>query len=375
MVNGPVFISGEAQAYPPDILGRFKLPELGGMTDFPGRKDLAGFLKRTENVTRDLARFGLELFDLEPWDVFFICFLTLDRVMHFVWRYTDPNDPTYPGRNPLEDSIKQAFMLYDSIVGSFMERLAEDQALLVASDHGHGMRPPKALFVNEALRREGLLKTKQSRIPGVNPVALVERAKSTFLRSMQRLDLEDLVYRIAALIPKERRKRLKTSAYAVSRHGSVAWVSDVGGGTSFSGIEISRSALEEAARGRGRAAGPDTGTGVGDYEEVRDRVIRLVTSLKDKAGLPLVLWARRREEVFTGRNADKYPDVVFELAPGYGIDRTLFCGLTGITSTHKKVSGGHTQYGSLLVYGTDRVPREPVAHITSVYPLINQILK
>jgi len=361
MVNGPVFVSGEAQAYPPEIIGRFKLPELGGMADFPGRKDLAGFLKRTEGVTRDLARFGFELFDLEPWDVFFICFLTLDRVMHFVWRYTDPEDPTYPGRNPLEDSIKQAFMLYDSIVGAFMERLAKDQALLVVSDHGHGMRPPRALFVNEALRREGLLKTKQSRFPGVNSVALIERAKSTFLRSMQRLDLEDLVYRIAALIPKERRKRLKTSAYAVSRQGSVAWVSDVGGGTSFSGVEISRAALEEA--------------GAGNYEEVRDRIIRLVTSLRDKAGSPLVLWAKRREEVFTGRNADKYPDVLFELVPGYSIDRTLFCGLTGITSTHKKVSGGHTKYGSLLVYGTDRVPREPVAHITSVYPLIDQILK
>lgn len=365
MVNGPVFISGEAQAYPPDLIGRFKLPELGGMSDFPGRKDLAGFLKRTESVTRDLARFGLELFELEPWDVFFICFLTLDRVMHFVWRYTDPKDPTYPGRNPLEDSIRQAFMLYDSIVGDFMARLGQDQALLVVSDHGHGMRPPRALFVNEALRREGLLKTKPSRVPGVNTAALVEQAKSIFLRSMQRLDLEDLVYRLAALIPKERRRELKTSAHAVSRQGSVAWVSEVGGGTSFGGVEISRTALAEAPQG----------AGAGDYEEVRTRIILLLTSLKDKAGSPLVLWARRREEVFTGRNADKYPDVVFELAAGYSVDRTLFCGLTGIASTHKKVSGGHTQYGSLLVYGTDRVPREPVAHITSVYPLINQILK
>ena len=360
MVNGPVFVSGDAQAFPPDILERFRLPELGGMADFPGRKDLEGFLARTEDVTRDLARFGLELFDLEPWDVFFLCFLTLDRVMHFVWRYTDPADPTYPGPNPLEDSIKRAFVLFDSIVGDFLARLGKDQALVVVSDHGHGMRPPRALFVNEALRLAGLLKTKQSRVPALSPVAWVERAKSVFLRTMQRLDLEDQVYRIAALIPKKRRKALKTSAYAVRREGSVAWVSEVGGGTSFSGVEISRDALAQGAPG--------------DYEVTRDRIIGILTSLRDKRGAALVKWARRREEVFTGRNADKYPDVVFELVPGYGVDRTLFCGLTGITSTHKKVSGGHTPYGTLLVYGTDRVPAERTAHITSVYGLINRIL-
>ena len=365
MVNGPVFISGEVQAYPEDILTRFKLPELGGMTDFPDRKDLADFLERTEQVTRDLARFGLELFALEEWDVFFICFLTLDRVMHFLWRYTDPSDPTYPGKNPLEDSIKRFFVVFDSIVGDFVSRLAADQALLVVSDHGHGMRPPKALFVNEILRREGLLKTKQGQVPGLNPVAIVERAKNSFLRVMQRLDLEDLVYRIAALIPKEKRKSLKTSAYAVVRDGSTAWVSDIGGGTSFSGIEINRSALDPAEAGKA-------------YEELRDRIIRLLLSLKDQTkdqtGASLVGWAKRREDVFTGRNVDKYPDVVFELVEGYSVDRTLFCGLTGMTSTHKKVSGGHTQYGSLLLYGSPKVPSKRDFHITSVYGLINEIL-
>ena len=87
MVNGPVFITGEVQAQPPDILERYAIPELGGMTDFPRKSDLPDFIKRTEFVTRDLARFGLELLELEEWDLFFLSFLTLDRVMHFLWRY------------------------------------------------------------------------------------------------------------------------------------------------------------------------------------------------------------------------------------------------------------------------------------------------
>jgi len=354
MVNGPVFVSGEAQSYPPDLLGRFKVPELGGMADFPDRKDLGGFLARTEAVTRDLARYGLELFALEEWDVFFICFLTLDRVMHFMWRYTDPSDPTYPGKNPFEDSIKRFFVLLDSILGDFMAKLSSSQALVVISDHGHGMRPPRALFTNEMLRREGLLKTRRGQVPGVNTVALTEKCKSAFLRTMQRLDLEDLVYRIARMIPKEKRKSLKTSAYAVEREASDAWTSDIGGGTSFSGFEVRK---KDAA----------------NYEQVRDRLISLLVSAKDDKGRPVVKWAKRREDAFDGPNAAKYPDVVFELAEGYGVDRTLFCGMTGIISTHKKISGGHSKFGAILLHNSPVRPEADQVHITSVCGLIEKI--
>ena len=354
MVNGPVFISGEAQAYPPEALDRFKVPELGGMTDFPDRKDLAGFLERTETATRDLARYGLDLLALEEWDVFFICFLTLDRVMHFMWRYTDPTDPTYPGKNPFEDSIKRFFLVFDSILGDFMARLSPDQALLVASDHGHGMRPPRAVFTNEILRRDGLLKTRQGQVPGVNTVAIVEKAKNAFLKTMQRLDLEDLVYRIARMIPKEKRKSLKTSAYAVLRDESDAWTSDVGGGTSFGGFEVAKR---------------ESGT----YEAIRDRLIALLRSARDEAGGPVVKWVERREKAFDGPNAAKYPDVVFELAEGYGVDRTLFCGTTGVVPTHKKISGGHSKFGTILLYNAPLRPDGNQVHITSVCGMIERI--
>ncbi len=357
MVNGPVFITGEAQSHPPGIIGKFDIPELGGMADFPGKKDLAGFLERTEQVTRDQARFGLELMALEEWDVFFLCFLTLDRVMHFLWRYTDPDDPTYPGPNPLEESIKDFFLMFDSVVGDFIDRLSPEQALLIVSDHGHGMRPVKAFYVNEILRKEGLLRTRSGGVPGVNPVALIEKAKNAFLRIMQRLDLEDQVYRIASLIPKEKRKQLKSSSYAVDSGASKAWVSEVGGGTSFGGIEINRALL-----GSDRKA----------YETLRDRLIDLIRSEADEDGTVVARWVKRREEVFTGRNIEKYPDVLFDLREEYGVDRTVFCGTFGMSSTHKKVSGGHSRYGTLMLYRGASTPADTRPHISSVFDLIRQ---
>jgi predicted AlkP superfamily phosphohydrolase/phosphomutase len=358
MVNGPVFVTGEAQAYPPEILSQYDLPELGGMVDFPGKKDLPRFLERTVEVTRDQARFGLELMAVERWDVFFLCFLTLDRIMHFLWRYTDPSDPTYPGPNPFQESIRESFRMFDSIVGDVLDRLDQEQTLLVVSDHGHAMRPARVLYVNEILRREGLLKTRRSRIPLLDPVAALEKAKTAFLRSMQRLDLEDTVYRIASLIPKERRKQLKTSSYAVTREGSTAWVSEVGGGTPFGGIEISMEACK--AEGKG-------------YEDLRDRLITILSSVTDKDGSSIAKWVKRREDVFEGRNVEKYPDVVFELRDEYGVDRTLFCGTTGITSTHKKVSGGHSKHGTLMLYNSQVKPPEAEPHISQVFGLIQEI--
>lgn len=359
MVNGPVFITGEVQAEPPDILKRFKVPELGGMTDFPSKSELKAFIERTEFVTSDLARFGLELMDLDEWDLFFVSFLTLDRVMHYLWRYMDPDDPTYPGSNEFEGAIKNSFVLFDNIIGQYMERLSPDQALLIVSDHGHGMRPPNAVFINEVLRSEGYLASRQGAAGPLSPVAMVERAKNAFLTVMQRLDLEDWVYRIAHIIPKERRKSLKSSSYATSKDASMAWASDLGGGTSFSGIEMNRPLIEASGH---------------DYEDLRDKLIALLLSLTDKDGDEVVLYARRREEAFTGESVDKYPDVVFELKDTYGVDRTLFCGTLGMTTTHKKVSGGHAQFGVFMLHNSGRPLPERDMRISEVFPTVLEVL-
>jgi predicted AlkP superfamily phosphohydrolase/phosphomutase len=282
--------------------------------------------------------------------------------MHFLWRYTDPGDPTYPGPNRFENSIKDSFRMFDAIVGKFMEHLSPGQSLLIVSDHGHSMRPIKALHVNEMLRKGGLLTVRKGQVPGLNAVALIEKTKSAFLQLMHKLDLEDQVYRIASLIPKEKRRQLKTSSYAVERESSTAWVSEVGGGTSFGGIEINRSLVGPAGK---------------DYEALRDRLITMLGEAVDSAGSPIADWVKRREEVFSGGNVEKYPDVIFELHGDYGVDRTLFCGTVGRSSTHKKVSGGHSKFGALMLYNgplPDALAGTGQVHISSVFSLIQQTL-
>ncbi len=358
MVNGPVFITGEVQAYPESIAREYRLPEMGGMTDFPDKKSLPQFVERTEKVTLELAEFGIKLFDLERWDLYFICFLTLDRVMHFLWRYHDKNDPTYPGENPLQDSIKNFFKLFDSIIGEYMRRLADDQVLMVVSDHGHGMRPPKAFFPNEVLRKARLLKPSKSPMLGSTSVMLTERLKNLFLNLMQKLDLEDQVYKIASVIPRKHRKKLKTSSYAIDLSESLCWTSEIGGGTSFGGIVINSSKLPSRDQ----------------YESLRQKVIDLMKEVRDREGNQVVGWIKKREQAFKGEAADKYPDLVFELSEGYGVDRSIFCGITGSSATHKKVSGGHTKNGVLMLSFKPDFTLDGEIEISDVFPLILKIL-
>ncbi|MGQ9603656.1 MAG: alkaline phosphatase family protein [bacterium] len=358
MANGPVFVTGEVQVYPESIMKKYQLPEMGGMTDFPGRRNLQQFIERTEKVTLDLADFGIKLFQLEKWDLYFICFLTLDRVMHFLWRYYDKNDPTYPGENPFQDSIKNFFRLFDSIIGQYLNRLDDNQVLMVISDHGHGIRPPKALFTNEVLRKAGLLNPSRSPMLGTTSVILTERLKNLFLNMMQRLNLEDQVYKIASIIPRKHRKKLKTSSYAIDHSRSLCWTSEIGGGTSFGGIVINR--IRVAQRDQ--------------YENLRQKVVDLIANIKDNEGKQVVEWIRRREEVFEGEAAERYPDIVFELSSGYGIDRSLYCGIIGSSTTHKKVSGGHAKNGVLMLSEKPYFKIDPQPQISDVFNVILRIL-
>ena len=140
MVSGPVFEGGETTAHPSDILKCYQPPPLGGFVDFPKQAELGDFAARTKYLTKELARYGLQLLEKTPWDFFFICFLTIDRIQHFFWRYWDEADPTYPGLSQHSLVIPSFYKLYDDIFGQFKRAIGEDVSLLLISDHGHGRR-------------------------------------------------------------------------------------------------------------------------------------------------------------------------------------------------------------------------------------------
>jgi len=332
MVSGPVFEGGETTAYPEDILKRYKFPPLGGMVDFPEKNGLPDFIERTASLTEELGRVALEIYRDQMPDLFFLTFLTLDRIKHFLWRYTDEGDRYYPGENSFKNAIKRFYVLFDRIVGDFMHNLYEDTVLLIISDHGHRRRCTKSLNLNEILRRKGYIKTSG----GIK--SLIERAKVSTLNILSRYDLEDWIYRIAKVVPN--RKALKKSTYLIKESTTSVKLSNLCGANPYGGIDVSGDDQKE-------------------YEQLRERLVRELESVNDEYGGDIIKWIKKREDVYRGKNEHKLPDLLFELDEDYGIGWDFYTSPVTDNYTHKKISGGHKREG-LVITNTHNLGQRPL---------------
>lgn len=352
MVSGPVFEGGATSTYPDGLLNKYKFPPLGGMVDFPDEKELNEFLNRTKDTTQQLADAGLRIYkDLNP-DLFFLTFLTLDRVKHFLWRFTDEGDVFYPGKNPLEDAIRDFYLIFDNIIGKFKESLPEDTVLMVISDHGHRKRCTKSLNLNEILRTKGYLAISGNGVKGTLK-KIIEKAKVVTLTTMSKYGLHDWIYKVAKIIPN--RKALKKSTYLIDKEGSSVTLSNLCGANPFGGVDI-------------RAAGHE------EYEKLRDNIISELMSLNETFGENIVRWARRREQIYRGKYEKRLPDILFELDGEYGVGMDLFTPPITPNYTHKKISGGHKIEAVLIAHSKNSDIKD-IKRPTSIIGLSDYILK
>ncbi|HEU4658599.1 MAG TPA: alkaline phosphatase family protein [Capillimicrobium sp.] len=316
MVSGPVFVDGtlSVTGAAPDELP--EAPELGGIVTFPTRDTIGPFVEETLAETRAQAEFGLELLQRDSVDLFFMNILTIDRLQHFVWRFIDPTDPTYPGPNDHEDSALRGYQAIDEIAARFEEH----GHVVILSDHGHGMRCRRMLYVDEVLRRAGLVAVPESPTARLKSYVL-ERAKKSVLRTVYEIGREEEAYKLARRLPN--RKSLKYSSFSSSESRSTARVSRTFGRNQHSGVEVLHDTPENrAAVRRALEAVRDPQTGEGVFE-----------------------WIHDREDVVDGARIDRYPEILFRMKDGYGVDFGLYGGLFGPDVNHRRISGGHKRDG------------------------------
>jgi hypothetical protein len=344
MISGPVFVdAGGPSIRPPEAADGLHLPQLGGIVDFPTPETMADFLERTLEVTREQADFGISLLERTRPDLFFVNVLTIDRVQHFLWRYADPSDPTYAG-GELADGVRRAYHATDELIARFVEA-AGGGRVVVLSDHGHGQRPARMLYVDELLRRNGLFSTGGVR-KSTKTFAL-ERTKRAVLGAAYLLRREHEAYRLAKRVPGK--KALKTASYARDDR-SVASVSRAFGRNSAGGITIS-----------------DAITGA-ERERVALRICALLREVTAPDGSLACEWARPREDLFTGPAAAVYPDVLFQLRRGIGVDFGVFGPLFAPDKMHRRVSGGHLPDG-VFAAGDTGLPFVP-ERLDQIYELV-----
>ncbi len=86
-----------------------------------------------------------------------------DRVQHMYWRYAEEGHPAAPegAEDPrFEDAIREHYEKNDALIGRVMDRLREDDVLIVLSDHGFSSFR-RGVNINAWLLKEGYLHLKE----------------------------------------------------------------------------------------------------------------------------------------------------------------------------------------------------------------------
>lgn len=96
----------------------------------------------------------------KAWDFFMWVEMGVDRIHHGFWRYHDPKHRLYEAGNRFENAIRDYYKMIDDRVGALLEKVDDDTAILVVSDHGV-TRMDGGVCLNEWLWKNGWLAFKE----------------------------------------------------------------------------------------------------------------------------------------------------------------------------------------------------------------------
>ena len=314
--------------FPPELAD--ELPPLLEGADRLGRLDdteVAAFCRRLIERQSSIVRRWLEDGD---YDVIVAVFQSTDFAQHRLWRYLDQEG------HPLREALLQMYRDIDGLIGEARELLGPAGTVAVVSDHGFGPHPRAFVRTDAALAQAGLLTAFRSDDSANGNVAAQALRRAPKLRRVLRLAADRLPARA-----KEWLAGRYTGANQVDWSRTLAYR-----------IPLYAPAEGVAVNLAGRQSEGIVEPGT-QYEEVRERVIRALLDLRDPAtGEPVVEWARRREDVYSGPHLEQAPDVV-------ALFRAEFKGGTGLgelfdpvpDSLLDRFSGVHAMDGIFAVAG------------------------
>lgn len=347
----------DIQSHPPELISDFDHEILKPMTSYP--IDLGDIIEPTKKLILNEVNFGMKLFDEFEWDLYFYYSSSLDNIEHLFWMYYDKKDPYHDANNPYRDVIPEFYRFYDeNVIGKFLEVKDEETVLIVLSDHGHAMRPPRVININEVLRRRNLLRVKSETSKAFNQNFFNSIKKWILSTIDNHRFVGKLASKILRMFPSALNLYLKTTP--IDPDTTLAYLSDPSGGIkaySYAGIKINNELVNEK------------------YEDLREDIIKILLSLKDpKSKQNIIEWAIKREELYKGRNLNKYPDIVFKLKNDWGVGWDVNESLYSKSRSHKLHSGNHRADTAVFLCSDPTLNLKNDMTLMDVAPTILKIL-
>lgn len=124
------------------------------------------FLDDARQTDAWVEKLTLDELDRGGFDMLIAVWTSTDRIAHMFWRFRDPKHPLYTpeGAQRYGRILEETYQQMDAIVGRVMDKLRDDDLLIVLSDHGfHSFR--RGFNVNTWLIRNGYLVVKEQSDP------------------------------------------------------------------------------------------------------------------------------------------------------------------------------------------------------------------
>lgn len=242
------------------------------------------------------------------WDFFMVVLEDMDRIQHVLWNCFEKK---YERKH-----IEGYYTFIDSKIGELIDGLEDKCNIILVSDHGFiGKR--KLFYVNNWLNNIGLFESKKK-----------ERSKR-FLRKLDIFNLRRIM-----------RKTIKTPNLDYS--SQIMWQNTkaYSGNWSEYGIYINLVGRE-----------PFGIVSNDEYEELREFIIKEISTLSDGENCKIVKRAFKREEMFPGSYTSNIPDILFEVNEDFLIDENVSYGMDITSEAPEHKSSSHDENGIIIIHG------------------------
>ena len=339
MVAGYPSPGSEAGFYPREIfreicrdVGEFKDP----VVPIHSEKEWEAVSESLLNLLKNRRDVVVSLLKRESWDLFAVNFHHLDTIAHYFWFTSDPGHPKHEDarKNEIPDLVLKGYREMDEIMGDVLSEMDDETDVFIISDHGQGPLK-KMVNLNNFLMEKGyitLRKNLRTRIKkvffraGINPKNIYSILKF--------LGLQDLTVKFG------RRRRAQVLDKFLS-FSDMDWERTLAYSFGSIGqIYINKDLLRAQDNGSEK------------YEEIREKLVKDLSSLRDEEGNPIVDEVFKKEEVYWGEYVDNAPDLLLKMRNFEYISYPLFS--TGKELLVKPIhgnSGGHRMEGIFIAYG------------------------
>jgi predicted AlkP superfamily phosphohydrolase/phosphomutase len=251
-------------------------------------------------------------------------------------RFSIPDNPSHMflkdvDENPERlENLKKVYVMADKALGEVMNE-AKDCVFLVVSDHGSASwkqgKKVKHFYVNEWLRREGLLELKAWR---------------RIFKSINKMSVYNFFFRLGIDLRKYLQKSKKIKTAVKGRSGAINFNKTC---AFVSMLAFRHCGIRVNLKGRD----PQGTVEEKELEKLKQKITGKLEGLVDpETNEKIVSKVWKREELYSGEKVDSAPDVIFELNMNYTprgyVSKNLF-------DEKKNYTGIHAQYGIFFAYG------------------------